>query len=177
MSARLVLLRHTAPAIEPGICYGRLDLDLAEPGAEAEIAAALDALPFQPVRIVTSPALRCRRLAEAAAARFACPLAEEPRLWEMDFGSWEGRQWADIPRAELDAWAADFMQASPHGGETVAAMKARVRGALQALTAAPVPTLAVTHAGVLKTVAALNGKEDPWRFSPPFGSWIEHAPA
>lgn len=71
---------------------------------------------------------------------------------EMDFGRWEGVPWDRIPRAELDAWAADFDHARPHGGESVAIFAARVEAALSALRDGT-PTLIVTHGGVMKVAA------------------------
>ncbi|MEO0913336.1 MAG: alpha-ribazole phosphatase family protein [Pseudomonadota bacterium] len=166
----LTLLRHTRPEIDEGICYGRSDLGLPA-GAEAEMAAALDGLRDAPDAIVTSPAERCRQLAELAGQRFGLRVRQIPDLWEMDFGRWEGIAWAEIPRAELDAWAADFQHAQPHGGESVAEMAARVEGALAALRGGG-PTLVVCHAGVQKVAAAMMGRAEAWTLSIPYGQWI-----
>ncbi|MEM7768809.1 MAG: alpha-ribazole phosphatase family protein, partial [Pseudomonadota bacterium] len=124
----LILVRHTTPAVALGICYGQTDLDVRESFPE-EAQAVSDALPkFD--RIVTSPLQRCRKLADAMAKASGFPVEQDPRLIEMDFGSWEGTPWSDIPRAELDAWAADFLNARPHGGESVAVLRARTMEAL-----------------------------------------------
>jgi len=62
----VIFLRHPKPAAATGLCYGRTDLDIA-PEGEAQIAAALLAVP--PVtRVIASPALRCRKLAESKRA-------------------------------------------------------------------------------------------------------------
>jgi alpha-ribazole phosphatase len=50
----------------------------------------------------------------------------DARLAEMDFGAWELRSWDDIPRAEIDAWAADLANYRPGGGESVLQVAARV---------------------------------------------------
>ncbi|MEO1000762.1 MAG: histidine phosphatase family protein, partial [Pseudomonadota bacterium] len=127
----LTLIRHTTPEVPPGTCYGQTDLDL-KPGFAEEAEAVLAALP-PAERLITSPLRRCARLAERiGAARGLLPVPE-PRLMEMDFGRWEGVPWDRIPRAELDAWAADFDHARPHGGESVAIFAARVEAALSAL--------------------------------------------
>ena len=68
----------------------------------------------------------------------------------MDFGAWEGRPWDAIARAELDAWAADFMDARPHGGESVAMLAARTAAAIAAGRAAGGRTVVVTHAGPIR---------------------------
>lgn len=167
----LILMRHTTPAVAPGTCYGRTDLELAN-SFEAEAKAALAALP-PPRRIVTSPLQRCRRLAEAAASAFGVAVEVEDALIEMDFGAWEGRPWEALPRAELDAWAADFLDARPHGGECVRQMRDRVAPVLAAL-AADDAVLAVTHAGILKVAAHLQDLPDAWRHSVPFGGTLAY---
>lgn len=167
----LILLRHTRPPGGAGRCYGRTDL-APGPGFAREAAAIAAALP--PVRsIATSPLVRARRLAEAiAAARDLPPPAVDPRLAEIDFGSWEGRPWDAIPRAELDAWAADVEGARPHGGESVAMLVARVAQALAHWRARPGPVLLVAHAGTARAARALAGDPEPWSFRLAHGAWI-----
>lgn len=165
----LILLRHTRPASAEGLCYGRTDLDL-DPGFPAAAAAIDAALP--PVdRILTSPLSRCARLAAHVAARRSLAATPDPRLAEMDFGSWEARAWSELPRAELDAWAADFDHARPHGGESVAALASRVSEVLDEVGSGT--TLWVTHSGVVRTVCALRGLYAGWQTPLDFGCWLE----
>ncbi|MGY6635178.1 MAG: alpha-ribazole phosphatase family protein [Alkalilacustris sp.] len=170
----MILLRHTRPAVADGVCYGRTDLDLGPCfAAEAErLVADLPAV----VDVVSSPLQRCRRLAEAIAGARGLPLRLDARLIEMDFGRWEGVAWSDIPRSELDAWAADLLHARPHGGETVAELAARAMAVLKALEQGPRPVLAVTHAGILKAVRATLDGADAWHRPFAFGSWERIAP-
>ena len=77
----------------------------------------------------------------------------------MDFGAWEGQDWNDIPRMELDAWAADFLHARPHGGESVHAFAARVHEFLAELRKDGVSRLVVTHAGVIKASTVDKGAD------------------
>ncbi|HUF55135.1 MAG TPA: histidine phosphatase family protein [Thermohalobaculum sp.] len=141
----MIVIRHPRPAVAPGTCYGRLDLRPG-PDAEAEIAAALASLPRRRP-VLTSPARRCRLLAERLAARDGGRPRLDPRLRELDFGAWEGRRWDAIDRAESDPWAADPWGLAPPGGETFAALHARVAAALD--DAAPGAIL-VTHAGPIR---------------------------
>tara|TARA_R110002020_G_scaffold474460_1_gene705846 strand:- start:24948 stop:25484 length:537 start_codon:yes stop_codon:yes gene_type:complete len=166
----LTLLRHTTPAIASGICYGMTDLDVAETFAE-EASAVLDAL-APPDRIVTSPLTRCRKLAEHVAQSHALPLTVDDRLREMDFGTWEGLPWADIPRAELDHWAADFLHARPHRGESVAMLTARVRAALAEWHDHQSHALIVTHAGVIKAALATEATAQGYNTNIGFGRFI-----
>lgn len=151
----VVLIRHAQPEVAPGVCYGSLDLALVQPvtPAPADIVAGL----AHPHRIVTSPATRAR---ETAALFDACvadlPSSEvEPRLREMDFGSWEGQRWDNIPRAALDQWAADLMDARPHGGENPAQVMSRIGAWADALDIESDQRLwVVTHAGPMRMLAA-----------------------
>ncbi|NWG45917.1 MAG: alpha-ribazole phosphatase [Alphaproteobacteria bacterium] len=165
----VILLRHTRPDGAAGLCYGRSDLGLAGT-FEAEADAVLAALP-QPARIVSSPLSRCLRLAERIASVHGVTLERDDRLREMDFGRWEGRPWADIPRAELDAWAADFLTARPHGGESVALLAARVAAALADL-AGPGPVCVVTHSGVIRAALAARDGPEGWRADIAFGAIV-----
>lgn len=163
-------MRHLRPAVAEGVCYGVTDLDLAE-GQEAALAAVLEGLPAI-TAIATSPLRRCRILAEAIAARRGLTARLDPRLMEMDFGAWEGLAWNDIPRAELDQWAADFLHARPHGGESVAQLQDRTRAALAEYRAAPGASLLVTHAGVIKAALATGPRAEDWPASLAFGEFV-----
>lgn len=141
--------RHPRPRIAGRLCYGRTDVPLAEPpgtAADALIEAAGD--PVE--RIVSSPSSRALLVARAVAARTGAPLHTDDRLREMDFGAWEGRPWSAIPRAEIDAWAADTVNYRPGGGETVAEMLTRLRRAWSNLASSADNTLLVTHAGPIR---------------------------
>ncbi|WP_454732125.1 MULTISPECIES: histidine phosphatase family protein [Cupriavidus] len=151
----LVLIRHAQPQVAPGLCYGALDLALAEPvaPAPARMLAALDGL--APRRILCSTQQRARATAALLAAGHALVPEPDARLRELDFGSWEGLAWDAVPRAELDAWAADLLHAAPHGGESAAAALARVVAWADALPADSGDCLwVVTHAGPMRMLAA-----------------------
>lgn len=166
----LTLLRHTTPAIGSGICYGMTDLDVADTFAE-EASAVLEALP-PPDRIATSPLKRCRLLADHVGEALHLPVTVDDRLREMDFGAWEGLPWSDIPRAELDQWAEDFLHARPHGGESVAMLTARVRAALAEWDDHQSHALIVTHAGVIKAALATEATAEGYNTNIGFGRFI-----
>jgi len=153
----VVLIRHPAVDVAPGVCYGRSDVPLAAPadaGAQAvrERLAGLRA-PL-PACIWSSPLARCASIGEPLAQTLGVPLRRDARWQEMDFGSWEMQRWDDIDRAALDAWAADLMHACAHGGESVAWFAARVAQVLDATVQAGAPQWAVTHAGVMRAFAS-----------------------
>jgi alpha-ribazole phosphatase len=164
---RLVLIRHPAPAIAPGICYGRLDIPL-------HSAAPLDALVAHPAlhgtgQVWCSPAQRCLRVGEAIAAATRARLSVDPRLREIDFGEWEGQAWDTIDRADLDRWAACPLTFAAPGGETGEALIARVRSFARELDRDGV---VVSHGGPLKVLAALLAGRavDLLAPAPPIGS-------
>lgn len=162
---RVFLIRHPRPAVAADTCYGASDLDLA--GNALDCAARLRAMLPAHVPLYSSPLRRCRRLAEA--------LHDAPnydaRLREMDFGAWELRSWNEIPRAQIDAWAAAPTTYVPPGGESVVALQARVAAFLNERGQPNGEDFAVvTHAGVMRVFAAqlLGLPEQTW-FSLRFG--------
>lgn len=125
------LVRHTPPEIPAGLCYGHLDVSL--PAAFAEDAAKL--LPHLPPGppIVSDESQRCAALAAHLAKTLAGTTRVDARLAELDFGAWEGRLWADIPRIQTSVWAKDVWNHSPPEGETYSALHQRVAAAWQAV--------------------------------------------
>jgi alpha-ribazole phosphatase len=135
------------------MCYGRLDLDL-DGDAARHIARIKDALAdFTASVVYTSPALRCRMVAEALVERF--PVVTDPRLQELDFGAWEGTSWHEVPRAALDDWARDPAGFAAPGGESGAALIARVRDFCAEICQAAQDCIVVSHGGPLRVLAGL----------------------
>lgn len=154
----LIFLRHPKPNAPKGLCYGRTDLTLA-PGLN-RVAQRLDEKLPKVDTIVSSPLSRCRGLAQAVANKRGLPVNTDEDLVEMDFGAWENTPWDSIDRKELDLWADDFFHARPHGGESVAMLRERVRSALTRLDNKM--TLWVSHAGVYRALMAETDHHDPW---------------
>lgn len=97
----LILARHSiTEASAAGRNLGqRSDLPLAPAGVElagrlgVALAAELDELPHDELRLLTSPARRCRETAEAIAGPLgiaATAIEVEPGLLEIDYGDWDG---------------------------------------------------------------------------------------
>jgi alpha-ribazole phosphatase len=158
----IALIRHPPLAIAPGICYGRRDLDVADLASVAPIVRQVRGLRAP---VWTSPLRRCRIVADAIGANRV-----DARLIEMDFGAWDGLAWDAIPRAALDAWAADPLGFAPPDGETGAALTARVAAFRDALPAGD--HVVVSHGGPLKILAALLRAEPVDLMAPslPLGS-------
>lgn len=163
----IVMLRHPRPMAPEGLCYGRLDL---APGAAAltEIAHALAATPTAEA-VFSSPARRALVLAEALAARDGLPLRSDERLLELDFGTWEGRLWSEIDRAESDHWAEDPAHRAPPGGERFVDLLDRVADILSEV---PTGAVIVSHAGPIRAARMLLERQS---FDAVFGAPVPYA--
>ena len=151
---RLILVRHPRPDIAPGLCYGRSDVPVTA-GETARVHRMLIAagLPAA-LPVYSSPLARCATLARALETT---ALTFDARLAEMDFGAWEMRSWADIPRAGVDAWAADLTGYRPGGGECVLDVARRVDHFRRDLQGAGVAAaLVICHAGSMRLLRALH---------------------
>ena len=162
---RLLLVRHASTDAVRAAAFGA-DEPLDASGAAA---AARLRLP-RAGEVLVSPA---RRTAETAEHARLAVTAVEPALAECDFGGWAGRTLSEVADAEPDAvhaWMTD-PAAAPHGGESLLAVLARVRGWLDAQAALDGTAVAITHAGVVKAavVTALD--------APPAAFWrVDVAP-
>ncbi len=167
----MIFLRHPRPGIDPGICYGRLDIDIHADG-HGEIEKAVATAPRAKF-LLASPALRCARLAQAIAARDGLEVCFDERLWEMNMGDWEGLAWKDIPRDLSEHWLKDpFNRACPNG-ENFRQVQERVVSALEEYAD---DITVVCHAGPIRAVQmAWNGLSFAEAFSstPPYATPIE----
>lgn len=95
----------------------------------------------------------------------------EPRLADLDCGSWRGDVLGNVPPAELSVWLTDPTRA-PHGGESVIELIDRVNGWMDSLTARRARLVAVTHPAVIRAAILLALD------APPKSFWrIDIAPA
>lgn len=96
-----------------------------------------------PHRVLTSPLQRCADVGRWL-RRWGWSHVQLQALREIDFGTWEGRTWAQIGRPEVDAWCADFARYAPGGGESLEALLERV-----ATLRLPERALVVAHGGTM----------------------------
>ncbi|MBP0582485.1 histidine phosphatase family protein [Labrys sp. LIt4] len=144
MTPRLILLCHGAT---PALRAAGFPLDEALDARGMAAARDLEGRFAKATRILSSPALRARQTAQALGLE---PEIDEA-LRECDHGRWAGLGLEAVAAAEpeaLGAWLTD-PKACPHGGESIAALIARV-GAWLAGGRFEGYTLAVTHASVLR---------------------------
>jgi probable phosphomutase (TIGR03848 family) len=160
----LLLVRHGLTAATGHSLTGRTPgVALDERGrAQAEaLAARLRMVPL--AAIVSSPIQRCAETAATIAAGRGqdgspFPVSLDPRLAEVDYGEWTGRDLRDLTKEPL--WR--VVQATPSAatfpaGESLRAMAARAVDAVHDGNAAAGPDatwLACTHGDLAKAIVA-----------------------
>jgi broad specificity phosphatase PhoE len=164
----LILVRHGQVAANArGLLLGRSDPPLTETG-HRQARALAEALP-RPVRVVSSPLLRARQTAAllAGAGKEGEGVEVDQRWIEMDYGDLDGQPPTALPEQTWRTWRQDphFV---PAGGESVAAVGARVRQACAELAgdAAHGDVVVVSHVSPIKaalTWALGVGDEVVWR--------------
>lgn len=155
---RLWLQRHARVLCEPGLCYGRSDVQADAELTRQAAAALAQALP-PGVALWVSPLGRCTALARALQGLRPDlgPARTDPRLAEMHFGAWEGRPWSAIARADFDAWTADFALSRAGGdGESSHEFLQRVAAAWDDWQDSGRDAAWVTHAGVMRAVRLID---------------------
>lgn len=150
----LALLRHGETDWSgSGRIQGRTDTSLNAQGRAALQAVALPPA-YAAMRVASSPLRRCLQTAEALGLG---PVQVEPRLAEMEWGAWEGQSLQALRErlgevmARNEARGFDFR---PEGGESPRDVLQRVSPWLAEVASAAVPTLAISHRGVIRVVFA-----------------------
>lgn len=170
----LILVRHGQTAANArGLLLGRADPQLTETGYRQ--ARALAATLPRAARIVSSPLTRARQTAAVLAGGLpdaaGCPdsihVEVDQRWIEMDYGDLDGRPATALGEQSWRAWRQD-PEFVPAGGESVAAVCARVRQACTELAddAARGDVVVVSHVSPIKAAIAWAlgvGDEVVWR--------------
>ena len=148
----LLLVRHGRTELNAGgLLQGRVDPALDDVGRAQAAALARVPLIAGASRTVCSPLLR----AQETAAALGLPVTVDDRWTELDYGSWEGRPFAQVPPEEWARWQADPTW-SPPGGESLSAVAARVHPAVACLAAeaTAADVVVVTHVSPIKSAVA-----------------------
>jgi broad specificity phosphatase PhoE len=149
-------VRHAPVTGHDGRIYGNLDVpcDCSDEAVFRELAAGL---PGDAVWIVT-PLGRTRATAAAIARHHAAAPADfevEALLAEQDFGTWQGLTYAELEQQRSGAWHRFWLapaEEEPPGGESFAALSARVAEAIVRLTRrhAGRDIVCVSHGGPIR---------------------------
>lgn len=158
-ATRLYLVRHAAPALEAGCCYGALDVGLSDEGREQArlLAEALGAAPL--AAVYTSPLERARQTAAEIASRHNLVPRQRSGLAEIDFGEFEGRPYDEIAATHPDTyavWMSLPTEVEFPGGERFADFTRRVRETSRDVRLAHEgeEVALVTHGGPIRIVVA-----------------------
>jgi alpha-ribazole phosphatase len=159
LKACLWVARH-APVRDSTICYGRADVEVS---MAPDVAAACLLESYRgapPDYLWSSPATRCRLVAERLATAWRASVEIEEALAELDFGDWEGRPWTTIATDERHSyltWLGDWQRIPPPNGERPLDIEARVRRWLSRLAPGSTHAL-VAHTGIVRALHVLIEK-------------------
>ena len=178
---KIYLVRHGETEYNVrSLYYGFTDVPLNEHGlAQAEmVGKQLKNICFDKVYI--SDLMRARQTADTiikmnVGARKHLPkVITCPDIREMDFGLWEGCTYQQIRESwsgEYDAWAKDWLNTAPPGGEAFKAFFERCKNAFLKIVRENDPEntiLIVAHNGSLRSALAVMldlGAEGTWHFN------------
>lgn len=158
---RILALRHGETAWNKDTrIQGQIDIPLNSTGLWQADRAAW-ALRDEPVAAVyTSDLSRATQTANPIATQLNLPLQTHTGLRERCFGVFEGRTWAELeadePASAL-AWRKRVPDFAPQGGETLLALRERVRQTFSELAAQHLgeQIVVVAHGGVLDVLYRL----------------------
>jgi alpha-ribazole phosphatase len=177
-SAVLWAWRHPRPVGVAGRCIGRTDVHVPARRAKRlarriQKAARRHGLS----RVVhTSPLQRCAQVGRYL-RRWGWTHVQSLALLELDFGSWDGAAWSDIPQADIDAWCQAFATHAPGGGEALQTLLTRAAQ----WTPACHKAVLVGHAGWMLARRWTHEHQQPpnqaadWPVPPPYGA-LWHLP-
>jgi alpha-ribazole phosphatase len=161
----IVLARHGETAANRDrLALGRADPSLTERGNEQAEALARRLGDLEIATVFTSPLRRARETAAPIAAVAGADVVVDDRLIELDYGEWDQKSFADLPREELKRWRNDPTFAPP-GGESLRAVNLRVASFCTEMLDGPT-VVAVSHVSPIKAAVswALGaGEELGWR--------------
>ena len=164
---RIIAIRHgEIPLNAQDRLTGWIDQDLTPAGRDQALRLA-DSLQQGFEVLFASPLLRTVSTAAILAAKYPCKIVLDPNLRERNFGSLNGKTWAeveaetgqDLRHQDIDLMNYDYR---PYAGESVAQVTARARAFIRSATAcgatacgATGDVAAVTHGGIIKILYSL----------------------
>jgi alpha-ribazole phosphatase len=151
--AALWCFRHPRCEAAAGRCIGRTDVAV-DPRRARRLAHRIRDVARRhglPREAWVSPLRRCRRVGDWL-RRWGWQVRVDARLLELDFGSWEGRLWTDVPWSEVADWERDLLWHAPGGGECLADLRDRVRAFTREAAAGGRHRVVVTHGGWLQAL-------------------------
>ena len=155
-ATKLVLWRHgVTDWNERGLFQGQTDIPLNDRGLGQAAAAAPYLAEFAPVAVYSSPMQRAQQTAHALTALIGQTPIIDPRLAEIDVGSWVGKNlastMADDPVVRAAVQAGNDYRRSP-SGETMTEVGRRAGDSLREIASrhSGQVVVAVSHGGAIR---------------------------
>ena len=151
----IVLMRHAQKEDSKGRCIGRTPLPLSDVGREQARSFVESVRDIGFKRLCASPAQRALDTIGPLAQDLDMPVDTIPALDEIDMGIWDGLPFDEIRREYFAKYAERgdrFGSFRAPSGESFSDVADRAMIALEELAHGARPVLAVTHAGVLRSV-------------------------
>ena len=128
---KLLVIRHGQSVSNlEGYFTGHINTPLTEQGhVQAEITANYIVSNYQVDAVYTSDLDRAYNTGKAVADKLGLPVTKCEDLREIYAGQWEGAYFTEIPKLypeSYDIWLNDVGNATPDGGESVAALLDRI---------------------------------------------------
>lgn len=157
---KIYVIRHGLTELnKQGKVNGQIDEPLTPEGIE-QAKAAIVLMPESIKHIYTSPLLRARQTAEIINSRLKLPIYQHEGIKEIHMGSLAGKAWTEMEgglqlKKKHRSVQFDY---SPHGGESAAETKKRVRTLLEQIHVkhGHHEVLLVTHGGIIRTLHLLE---------------------
>ncbi len=147
----IILIRHTTPDIEKGICYGQSDIDVTSNFLEESLPILKELKNINYDAVYTSPLIRCKKLAK----KINTNVIIDDRIKELNFGDWELHPWSEVAKEDLNHWMENFVYEKTKNGESYIELHKRVTTFFEEIIQLSYNRIiVVTHAGVMRSLWA-----------------------
>ncbi len=154
----LFLIRHTKVNVEPRICYGQTDVDVAHTFYEEAQIVKQHVKDIRFCKVYSSPLKRCQKLSEYV---FQGDITFDNRLMELNFGSWEMQEWDKITDSEFYKWMNDYIETPCLNGESFLDLHNRTADFIEELKKQDFKNVAiVAHGGSIRSIILNITKKD-----------------
>jgi alpha-ribazole phosphatase len=155
MANKLVMVRHGVLDVEyQGRFMGKTDVGLSVLGRSQAASLAGPIGNLGEAHFIVSPLQRTRETARLALAAAGLSFDVDSDLREIDFGSWEGKTFDEISRADasgVEQWSNFDRDFVFPGGEAITSFIERVRAVASRIADDPAQTVVViAHGGIIR---------------------------
>ena len=146
----LFLIRHTKVDVEPRVCYGQTNVDVAPTFAVEAQKVKNEIRDINFDKVYSSPLKRCQKLSEFL---FNDDIILDDRLMELNFGDWEMQEWDKITDSEYHKWMNDYIETPCLNGESFLDLHQRIGNFIEDLKKNNLENVAiVAHGGSIRSI-------------------------